>query len=146
MYILMPWLLWGRWHFKDCVANTSVTATCSSFLSYFRSRDNGKINQILLTKWIMHIYAYLWGSNPIKHAVSLGSYFKYVTTTKKSCISPNYATFISTETKHSRRYPAEKWHLANLIMSVVVYYKTSSVTLLDNELVISSITTPEWSL
>ena len=65
---------------------------------------------------------------------------------KKSCISPNYATFISTETKHSRRYPAEKWHLANLIMSVVVYYKTSSVTLLDNELVISSITTPEWSL
>lgn len=68
---------------------------------YFKGHDNEKIYHILLTKWFMHIYAYLWGSNPIKRGgITLLRSILNVSQPKSS-FSPKYATSICNESKYS---------------------------------------------
>lgn len=69
---------------------TDKFATSTYFLCYFSGNGNGKMYHIPLTKSFMHIYTYLWRSNPIKR-VSITLLF-WIYHNKKYCISQKYAT------------------------------------------------------
>lgn len=110
-----------------------MSAASSSFLCYFRTYYNWKIYHIPLTKWFIHIYAYLWGSNPIKCGGIAPLRIILNISQQKGCISPKYATFICDESKYGLKSDTH-------IMLMVVDYKTNSVTLSDNDLVLNSVT------
>lgn len=117
--------VWGKLKFfsRRCIANISrASATSSSFLCYFRIHHNGKIHHNPLTKWFGHIYAYLWGSNPIKRGGIALLRTILIHNTKKE------AAFLQNMQPLSLR--AGKWHLADAsgIMLMVVDFQTNCGT------------------